>query len=141
MREIVKMLEVTRVPGTHPAVLGVVNLRGRIVPVADLLAAVSGEPARHERRSDRSCIVILDNPSDPDDTVVGLAVDDVLDVAEIPTAEVQRPDFPSAAGTASTVRGLARVDAGVVAVLDTARLLRAAGLAEASARDTMEADS
>ncbi len=112
VREIVGLCEITRVPDTPPEVLGVVNLRGRIVPVIDSRRRF-GMPARET--DERACIVVFDT----DDSPVGAIVDRVADVLDV-EADVIDPAPPAADGRGAAVRALARLDDGVAVILDTA---------------------
>jgi len=96
----------TPVIGAPPAVLGLRALRGRLLPVFDL-ATVLGIAHGSAHR----VIVVLH-----EQTQAGLAVDDVLDVAELPEVD-ERED-------AAYLRGAVLVDGGLVGVLDLAAILR-----------------
>ena len=87
VREIVGVLPATVVPGTAPHVLGVMNLRGKVVPVLDLRARL-GLP--RATIAPRSCIVVCQGPAGQ----IGLLVDSVLEVVY---ADVPRTLWPAAA--------------------------------------------
>ncbi len=99
VREILAAGEPTRIPGANPAVLGLVNVRGTLVPVVDAAQAVglSGSPQR-------STLVIVDRHGRP----VGLAVDEVLDLVTVSAASLDdraslpgvRSDLVRAVGSA-----------------------------------------
>jgi len=110
VREIVGALPATPIPGSSHAVLGVVNLRGKVVPVIDLrlrlgLASIETGP--------RSCIVVCQGRSG---SLVGLLVDSVVEVVTVRAADVEPP--PAVAG--HEVSGLAKVRDRVVILLDVA---------------------
>ncbi len=107
VREIVGVLPATMVPGTAPHVLGVMNLRGKIVPVLDLRARL-GLP--HATIEPRSCVVVCHGPAGQ----VGLLVDSVLEVVAIPETDCE--PRPAMAGDAVTA--LAKVRGRVVILLD-----------------------
>ena len=119
VREIIAMHEVTPLPRMPRFVKGVINLRGKIIPVADLrvcLGLESSEP------TPISCIVVADivNEEDGTSTQIGCIVDAVCDVREIDGEQVQEPPR---GGDDHHVRGLVRTDDVVVALLDFEVLL------------------
>ncbi len=114
---------VTRVPYTPPYLLGVMNLRGMIVPVIDLRTRFG----LARRPADSSTVVIvLRVRATRGEKTVGLVVDAVSDVYNLPPGAVKAaPDLGVAGGvTAGTcVRGLVTVDEKMVMVLDVDRLV------------------
>ena len=94
VREIVGPMPITPVPGTAAHVLGVVNLRGKVVPVLDLRARL-GLP--RATIAPRSCIVVCQGPAGQ----IGLLVDSVLEVVAIPESDCEpRPVIAGDAVTA-----------------------------------------
>ncbi|MBA4378569.1 MAG: chemotaxis protein CheW [Gemmatimonas sp.] len=121
VQEIAGMLPVTRVPGSPAHVRGVVNLRGRVVPVVDLRTLFGMEPAAETRRT---CLVVC-RVEDGTETVVAAAVaDDVTEVMRIDGAAAP-PATDGAAG--ACVVGLAQQGDRVVILLDATRLFVGAG--------------
>lgn len=99
VREILAAPEPTRIPGAPAAVLGLVNVRGTLVPVVDAAQAVGLDPLpRH------GTLVIVERHGRP----VGLAVDEVLDLVTVPTSSLDdraqlpgvRADLVRAVGSA-----------------------------------------
>src|SRR5688572_11888681 len=88
VREILEYDTVTRIPKAPSWVRGAINLRGRVVPVADL-AVRFGQPALELSR--RSCIVIVDVAAAEGSQVVGLLVDSVSQVIAIASGEIAEP--------------------------------------------------
>lgn len=100
VREIIPAGQITRIPGTSRAVLGLINVRGTLVPVVDTAAAAgvgSGNGAA-------GTVILVERRG----RIVGLAVDEVLDLAAVPTGTLDeqaalpgvRPDLVRAVGTA-----------------------------------------
>jgi purine-binding chemotaxis protein CheW len=82
VREIIEYDTLTRVPGMPACVRGVINLRGRVVPVLDLAARFGLAESETTRRS---CIVMMELTDDEDSVVIGVitdAVSQVLDLAD-----------------------------------------------------------
>jgi len=133
VREIIRLMEITPVPRMPPYIRGVINLRGKIVPVLDLrlrLELAAAEPTR------TTCIVVAQviTPSGSS-SQMGLVVDGVEEVANISPADIEEtPEF----GTKPGLRflcGIAKAKGKVLALLDIDRVL-AADLAEETASNT-----
>jgi purine-binding chemotaxis protein CheW len=92
VREIIRVCPITPVPRMPPYHLGVINLRGKIVPVMDLRRRLHLEPAES---LDRACIiVVLKKSSDNQDQLIGIQVDVVDEVSYISQDSIEPPpDF------------------------------------------------
>jgi purine-binding chemotaxis protein CheW len=114
VREIVRAtdLEITRVPHSHGYVLGVVNLRGKVVPVIDLARrlGMAAAAAGHQRR-----LIVAEF----DDRRVGFTVEAVSEVLRLPAAAIAEPD---AAERADYVLGVVMVNGQIMCRLDLAGL-------------------
>lgn len=110
VREIVRMTHITPLPHSPPFVRGVINLRGRVIPVIDLRARFGLQPREY---TERTCIVVVEPHGSP----VGMAVDEVLEVAAIAPEQV---DPPAVQGPC--LRGVARCDGRVRLLLDLERV-------------------
>ena len=88
VKEIIEYDNLTRVPGMPAAVRGVINLRGRVVPVVDL-ALRFGLPT--STITPRSCIVMVEIGSDEGAIVMGVITDSVSEVLDLPTDQIQPP--------------------------------------------------
>ncbi len=105
---------VTRMPNTPPHVKGVTNLRGAVVPIVDLRTKF----ALPEREYDKFTVFIIATVGTK---IVGLVVDAVEDVVDIPAESVQpTPELATSLGGAY-VRGLAQVGERLIALLDIDR--------------------
>jgi purine-binding chemotaxis protein CheW len=121
VREIVGLLDITAVPKTSAHVKGVVNLRGKIIPVVDLRRKL-GLPEIAASRE--NCIIIVIVHSGQGEVLVGLLVDAVNEVLWIGEGEVD--DLPDIGdeGALDFVRGLAKVRGRVVILLDIDKVVR-----------------
>ncbi|MEX1182143.1 MAG: chemotaxis protein CheW [Gemmatimonadota bacterium] len=116
VQEIIRMLPITRVPRTPAFLRGIVNLRGRIVPVLELRARLGLAPIEEARET---CIVVVRSG----DLLMGIIVDEVRDVLDILSDEIQAvPDFGVSVDT-TYLSGLARRQERVVLLLEIARVL------------------
>jgi purine-binding chemotaxis protein CheW len=94
--EVIEYQPLTRVPTTPPHVLGVLDLRGRVVSVIDLLVKLElGE----SRVTPRSCVVLVDVEEGDRSSVIGILVDAVGEVVELDTSEIAAVDAPHLVGT------------------------------------------
>ena len=133
VREIIKMMDITAVPQVPPYVKGVVNLRGRVIPIVDLRVRF-GLPA--VQYSERTCIVVVELGLQDSAALMGLIVDAVSDVLTIATDDLT--DAANVCGSKETsyVEALARVKGRVKILLNIDRLLlgEAGGFALAAAQ-------
>jgi purine-binding chemotaxis protein CheW len=116
VHEIIRLMQVTRVPRAPSFVEGVINLRGKVIPVVDLRRRFGLPQADHTRAS-RIVVVELS------DHVVGIIVDGVSEVLRVNTATIEPPS-PVVAGIDSEyLSGIAKVDEQLIILLDLDRVL------------------
>jgi len=116
VREIIRMQNITRVPGALEFVEGVTNLRGKVVPVIDLrkrLALPAGDETKDMR------IVVLEVGSE----YVGLIVDGVSEVLRVPYSLIEPPSEVVHGPDADYILGIAKLESKLVILLDADRLL------------------
>lgn len=131
IREIIRMLEVTPVPQMPDYVRGVINLRGKIIPVIDLRKRFRMEG---EASGERVCIVVVQVALSKGHAIsMGMVVDGVEEVVNIQGDDLEAtPEF----GTklqADYILGLAKVKGRIKTLLDIDRVIAAEELAEAAA--------
>ncbi|MEW5762751.1 MAG: chemotaxis protein CheW [Bacillota bacterium] len=114
--EIIRMENVTRVPRAPSFVEGVINLRGRIIPVIDLRKRFGMPPAEHTRAT-RIVIVEMDG------TTVGMIVDAVLEVLRIPASSIEPPPAVIHGIEAAYLRGIALWGERLIILLNLQRVL------------------
>jgi purine-binding chemotaxis protein CheW len=120
VQEIVGIMPVTRVPRMPEFVAGVVNLRGRVIPVVDLRLAF-GLPG--VETTDRTCIIVVRIERESGASVVmGVIVDEVSDVAYLADDAIEEtPEFTSDVDT-SFIKGVGRIEQRVLLLLDIDRV-------------------
>ncbi len=130
IREIIRQSEITVVPQMPEYVRGVINLRGKIIPVLDLRLKFGLVQAE---TTERTCIVVVQVQSASANRVLmGLVVDDVEEVLHIGAADIEdTPDFGTQLDTAYLL-GMAKIKARVVALLDVDPAVGAANIAAAN---------
>lgn len=117
VREIAAGTSVTRLPGAPPYILGVMNLRGQLVTVLDLVHLMTGAPARHP---EGSTIVVQSG-----DRLLGLVVGEVRDVQTVDVTDAVRSDtLPLSQAARGLIRGLGRLEDAIVILLDVDELVR-----------------
>lgn len=113
--EIVRLQKSFSVPDVPSYIRGVINLRGKVIPLLDVRSRFGLAQSSY---SDRTVVVVLE----VDETATGLVVDGVSEVAEIPRETIDS-DVPHAAGRQSMVRGMGKRADRVSFILDVPRLL------------------
>ncbi|WP_284616813.1 chemotaxis protein CheW [Aquabacterium humicola] len=125
IKEIIEYGGLTAVPMMPPAIRGVINLRGAVVPVLDL-ALRFGKPAAEPTK--RTCIVIVELALGGVHSVVGLVVDAVNAVQEIAPADIEPPPAFGTAIATPFIAGMGKVDGRFVILLDIDQVLAIEGL-------------
>lgn len=116
VHEIIRLQTITRVPRAPAFVEGVINLRGKVIPVVDLRRRFGLESSEHTRASRIVVVEIGDN-------VVGVIVDGVSEVLRVTGASIEPPS-PVVAGIESEyIYGIAKLDDRLVILLDLDRVL------------------
>jgi purine-binding chemotaxis protein CheW len=120
VQEIIGLLRVTRVPGLPDVIRGVVNLRGKVIPVVDLRRKFSMEA---KADTERTCIVVVRVWREGQAVTVGLIVDDVREVLAITEDQLEAvPRFSGEVETAFLL-GMAKISPRVVMLLDVDQIL------------------
>ena len=115
--EIIEMQRITEVPDMPEYVKGVINLRGRVIPVVDLRLRFGMAEREHD---DRTCIIIVK----VEGTSVGCIVDTVAEVQEIQQSNTEpAPQFGASEGRNQYVSGLGKIGDGVRILIDAQKLV------------------
>lgn len=118
VREIIEMQPITKLPRTPHYVLGMLNLRGKIIPVVDLrrkLGLCDGAPAETTR------IVVIDAGGQR----TGVVVDGVSDVLDIAQDQIEAPPHLQKSSSVTYLQGIAKLAARVYILMDVAGVLSA----------------
>jgi purine-binding chemotaxis protein CheW len=124
VREIIRLTDITPVPQMPPHVRGVINLRGKIIPVVDLRVRFGLASAE---ASERTCIVVVQVAAGGGVPIqLGLLVDDVQEVTQISGADIeQTPEFGTEVNT-EYILGIAKLKGHVAILLDIDKALTTA---------------
>ena len=116
VREIIRRPAITLVPQMPAYLRGVINLRGKIIPVMDLRLRFGAASAED---TDQTCIVVVQvNFTEGKVDQMGLIVDGVEEVIHIAAADIEEPPSFGAETTADFLLGLAKVKGGVKTLLN-----------------------
>ena len=122
MKEILQYEDVMPVPATPPSIRGVLNLRGRVVPVVDL-AVKFGAPAAAVTR--RTCVLVVETVLGGVATVMGLVADAVSEVIELRDDDVEEPPAFGTRVELDYLLGMSKAGKKLVLLLDIDRVLAA----------------
>jgi len=120
VKEIIGMMAITTVPRTPEYVKGVINLRGKVIPVVDLRLKFGMDAAGY---TERTCIIVVEISTEQQKILMGIVVDSVSEVLNIRAGEIEStPNFGSRLDT-DYILGMAKTHNGVKILLDIDRVL------------------
>ncbi len=120
VKEIIEYGNLTEIPMMPAFIRGVINLRGAVVPVIDLAVRFGGAPSTVQRRT---CIVIVEMRQEDLRQDIGIMVDAVSEVLEIPASEVEPPPAFGARIRTDFISGMGKINNKFVIILDIERVL------------------
>ncbi len=120
VKEIIEVVPITPVPQAPPYLKGVVNLRGKVIPVVDMRTKLGMEAANY---SDRTCIIVLETEHRGRIRYIGVVVDSVSEVLHIRGADIE--DTPDMIDNFSRdcILGMAKIDRALKIILDVDKVL------------------
>ncbi|HVS66072.1 MAG TPA: chemotaxis protein CheW [Thermoanaerobaculia bacterium] len=125
--EVLGYQESTPVPGAASWIYGLLNIRGKAIPVIDLATKFG---ARERAPIDSSCIIVLEVVLDEEPAQVGLIADDMPSVVAVEGDQISDPPLFGTLVHARYLRGMARLGAGLVLILDAVGALSAEDVAQ-----------
>lgn len=114
--EIIGIQTITRVPEVPDYVKGIINLRGKIIPVIDVRLKFGKEPMEYD---DRTCIIVIDIS----EVSVGLIVDNVVEVLTIEDDDIAAPPASKTGFENRYIKGIGKAGEKVYLLLDCVKLL------------------
>ncbi len=126
IKEIIGMQAITPVPQTPEHVKGVINLRGKVIPVVDLRLRFGMDAAEY---NERTCIIVVEVEGTSGTVQIGIVVDAVSEVLSIGGEEIEdTPTFGTKLNT-DYILGMAKMEGGVKILLDIDQVLSAEDIA------------
>ncbi len=126
IKEIIGMMLVTSVPQTPEFVKGVINLRGKVIPVVDLRLRFGMESIDY---TERTCIIVVEIKGESGVVMIGIVVDSVSEVLNIKTEDIEdTPTFGTKLDT-DYILSMAKMEGGVKILLDIDRVLSSGEIA------------
>ena len=120
IKEIIGMMPITPVPRTPEHVKGVINLRGKVIPVVDLRLRFGMEAIDY---TERTCIIVVEIASPTGTVQIGIVVDSVSEVLNIKAEDIEdTPTFGTKLDT-DYILGMAKMEGGVKILLDIDKVL------------------
>ncbi len=116
VREINRMVEITQVPKSPEYVEGIINLRGRVIPIVNLRLRM-GMPKKEEDKHTRIVVVELE------DQLIGFVVDAVSEVLRIPRNITEPPPETATGMDAEFITGIAKMEDRLLILLNLNRIL------------------
>ena len=120
VKEIIGMMPITSVPRTPAFVKGVINLRGKVIPVVDLRLKFGMDEIEYTART---CIIVVEIAGEGNDIVMGTVVDAVSEVLNIKGEDIEEtPKFGTSLNI-DYILGMAKMEGGVKILLDVDQVL------------------
>ena len=120
IKEIIGMMAITTVPQTPGFVKGVINLRGKVIPVVDLRLRFSMDGIDY---TERTCIIVVEIEGQSGTVMIGIVVDAVSEVLNIKGEDIEdTPTFGTKLNT-EYILGMAKMEGSVKILLDIDRVL------------------
>ncbi len=120
VREIIGLMDITPVPHTPEFIKGVINLRGKVIPVIDLRLKFGLEPREYD---ERTCIIVVEVSTQTGPVLMGIIVDNVSEVLNISTTDIEPPPRFGTQVDTRFILGMAKAKGKVKILLDIDKVL------------------
>ncbi len=138
VREIIGLMAITPVPRTPSYIRGVINLRGKVIPVVDLRLKFGMDATMD---TEETCIIVVDVSRDGHEIQMGILVDRVSEVMDIKAEEIEdTPAFGSASIDTDFILGMAKTEGSVKILLAIEKVLVEIDWDESAQEDTNQAE-
>ncbi|MBN2738406.1 MAG: purine-binding chemotaxis protein CheW [Spirochaetales bacterium] len=121
IKEIMGMTDVTEIPQTPDFIQGVINLRGKIIPIIDLRLKFE---MKFKDYTSRTCIIVVELDYENEITLMGLVVDSIQEVIPIAEDKINKVPYINAKIKSEYIKGIAETGEGIKIVLDIDRVLK-----------------
>jgi purine-binding chemotaxis protein CheW len=122
VREILEYQSPTRVPQTPASIRGVINLRGKVIPIVDLAAKFGLPPTQATKWT---CIIVVETNIAEETTIMGVLADSVNEVIDLPATDIEAPPTFGTRVKVDYLRGMGRAGQKFLLLLDIDRVLSA----------------
>jgi purine-binding chemotaxis protein CheW len=122
VREILEHQPATRVPLTPPSIRGVINLRGKVIPIVDLAMKFGLPPTQ---TTQWTCIIVVETSLGGETAVMGVLADSVSEVIDLTPGDIEAPPAFGTQVKVDYLRGMGRSGQRFVLLLDIDRVLSA----------------
>ncbi len=121
VRDVIGLMEITKVPRTEDYIRGVINLRGKVIAVVDLRLKFGMAPTE---LSDQTVIIVVQLVRDGKEFTMGILVDEVLEVLDIGADQIEPPpDFGNQGMETDFILGVGKAENRVIILLDIGKAL------------------
>jgi purine-binding chemotaxis protein CheW len=120
IKEIMGMTAITPIPQTPSFIKGVINLRGQIIPIVDLRLKFEME---YKDYADRTCIVVVELNYEDQLTLMGIVVDSIQEVINIPKEKISEVPYINAKIRSEYIQGIAETGDRIKIILDITKVL------------------
>ncbi len=123
VREIIGLLDITRIPKTPDFIRGVINLRGKVIPVIDLRVSFGMESAE---ATSQTVIIVVQYQFQGRDITTGILVDEVVEVLDIAADRIEpAPTYGTTSVDTDFILGVGKAGDRIIFLLDISRVLTA----------------
>ncbi|HEX2944821.1 MAG TPA: chemotaxis protein CheW [Clostridia bacterium] len=129
IKEIISIMDITNVPGSPSYIKGVINLRGKIIPIMDLRLKFDLEEKEYNQRT---CIIVVELDNMGSGRQMGIVVDTVSEVLNIQKSDVEPPPNYGSRMDTAFLTGMGKVRNKVVLLLDIDHILNSNEIAQLS---------
>jgi len=134
IKEIIRLMDITHLPHTPDFIKGVINLRGKVIPVMDLRLKFDMPSREYD---ERTCIVVVEISTKTNVMLMGIVVDAVLEVMNISNSDIEPPPKFGSNVDTEFISGIAKTKNGIKILLDIDKVLTQEEIG--SVAQTMEA--
>ncbi|MEJ5376206.1 MAG: chemotaxis protein CheW [bacterium] len=120
VREIIGMMPITPVPLAPEFLKGVINLRGKVIPVVDLRRKFGMEEAQI---TERTCIIVVEITGGNTHVLMGIVVDAVSEVLNVRASDIEQTPNLGGSLKADYILGIGKMDGGIKILLDIDKVL------------------
>lgn len=115
VKEIIGMMDITPIPRTPEFIKGVINLRGKIIPVMDLRIKFGMDEQEYD---ERTCIIVIEVDLKGIQKLIGVVVDTVSEVVTVSDEQIEPPPEYGTSTDSGSILGIGKIKDRVVIILD-----------------------